>query len=676
MSEKYLYSNEVSVSFNHESIHHDFDFFHISTSEKYIKGGASFLDMEEIQVLSIQFESGKSFYLMLSKNTMLRTELIRILNEKEGGKNLSLKAVSSTKLPEHILTQLFLNALSNPSDERLSFNNLSGKLLCFRSSWLDKKEDNFIWGLQCLEVKVGEDRCLRLTARKLSSLALKKYMKFEKRKLQDYPQYELSFNGLTLKRVSNDKKDRKENFIIKPLDGERGGISFLDFSNLESFTSTKVGVLYDVIKALHKKFGNYLQLDFKKYEIDEVLECRRKSLDEYKEIVKEEFINLGLHIVDEVQTETSLEYLRDVSAEIKKIIPELQCSFGKKLSGKKFNLCYIHDKDFYEEEDAHNKKKEDYSIQHITVENFNPKTTAVIQNLLKELIIKRDLNHNRLTIVDWKRYGFHSDWIFGMESDKDYYFMRIHPDGSFKIEKLELNLFTFSEFNTYMEYFGVEKERKKDGTRVIGLIKDEDGNVNLIRETNKYSLPNFLEIGDILENVAREGKFLGRDLIEWLKKVIDLTEKKGVKEELELILIKIDEKKEYKKKEILELIKGRNAKKEVVSFIFENTGEMLYSYLRGEAERKEYFSGNIDINYIEDGSRAIYSVGDIGSGMNTSIERASLIREIEVTEGSELFFKKLLPLMEVSFVRYGMLTVLPFPFKYLREFILKEKMLF
>lgn len=33
---------------------------------------------------------------------------------------------------------------------------------------------------------------------------------------------------------------------------------------------------------------------------------------------------------------------------------------------------------------------------------------------------------------------------------------------------------------------------------------------------------------------------------------------------------------------------------------------------------------------------------------------------------------ELLPLMGVEFVRYGMLTVVPFPFKYLREYIVKE----
>lgn len=98
------------------------------------------------------------------------------------------------------------------------------------------------------------------------------------------------------------------------------------------------------------------------------------------------------------------------------------------------------------------------------------------------------------------------------------------------------------------------------------------------------------------------------------------------------------------------------------------------AYLRGEEERREYLSGNIDINYFDyDDTHAKYSVGEIGNGMKYTIERASVVREIQAVEGSKLIFKKVLPLMGVEFVRYGMLTVVPFPFKYLREYIVKEE---
>lgn len=59
--------------------------------------------------------------------------------------------------------------------------------------------------------------------------------------------------------------------------------------------------------------------------------------------------------------------------------------------------------------------------------------------------------------------------------------------------------------------------------------------------------------------------------------------------------------------------------------------------------------------------------------MKYTIERAGVVREIQAVEGSKLIIKKVLPLMGVEFVRYGMLTVVPFPFKYLREYILKKE---
>ena len=55
--------------------------------------------------------------------------------------------------------------------------------------------------------------------------------------------------------------------------------------------------------------------------------------------------------------------------------------------------------------------------------------------------------------------------------------------------------------------------------------------------------------------------------------------------------------------------------------------------------------------------------------MKYSMERACVIREVEAVADSKLIFNDVLPLMGVEFVRNGMLTVTPFPFKYLREYI-------
>ena len=371
-----------------------------------------------------------------------------------------------------------------------------------------------------------------------------------------------------------------------------------------------------------------------------------------------------------------LEYLQRMLQDINKIIPEAKCSVGKRLSKKKLNVRYIHDKSFYSdsEVDPHQESMEDYVVQHITVENFKHQSSAAVYNILKELVIKKDIAIGKITLVDWSQYGYKADWLFGVVVDGTYYFMTIHPDGSFKIEALKRNLFTMTEYDKYMDYFGLNEENKNDYRGVIGLVKDAEGNINLIKDTNMYSMPDYTAMGDVLKNVASEGRFPGKDVVTWLRLVMDTTDKIKVHAELDIVIPHIDVNAEYTKANVMGLFKGITTKKEVVRYVFENTGIMLYAYLRGEEERREYLSGNIDINYFDyDDTHAKYSVGEIGNGMKYTIERASVVREIQAVEGSKLIFKKVLPLMGVEFVRYGMLTVVPFPFKYLREYIVKEE---
>ena len=240
------------------------------------------------------------------------------------------------------------------------------------------------------------------------------------------------------------------------------------------------------MNALHDEFGKYIRVKFKQYSIDEVLEYKRAPLELYKDIVKKEVLNSGINIVDVVHSETSEDYLQDVADGINKIIPEAKCSVGKRLSKKKLNVRYIHDKSFYSdsEVDPHQESMEDYVVQHITVEKFKHQSSAAVYNILKELVIKKDIATGKITLVDWSQYGYKADWLFGVVVDGTYYFMTIHPDGSFKIEALKRNLFTMTEYDKYMDYFGLNEENKNDYRGVIGLVKDAEGNINLIKDTN------------------------------------------------------------------------------------------------------------------------------------------------------------------------------------------------
>ena len=92
--------------------------------------------------------------------------------------------------------------------------------------------------------------------------------------------------------------------------------------------------------------------------------------------------------------------------------------------------------------------------------------------------------------------------------------------------------------------------------------------------------------------------------------------------------------------------------------------------LRSKQKEDELLTACLDIKYMSiNDKKARYFVGTIGEGMQQKISDACPIREIEANESDPLFFDELLPLMNITFVRNGQLTVLPFPFKYLREWV-------
>ena len=88
---------------------------------------------------------------------------------------------------------------------------------------------------------------------------------------------------------------------------------------------------------------------------------------------------------------------------------------------------------------------------------------------------------------------------------------------------------------------------------------------------------------------------------------------------------------------------------------------------RSKVARDEFLSGVVDINLYENNS--YYSVGIKGNGMNTKIIRAPHLYKVEVLSGENVMEKILLTL-SVTFVKYKSFTVLPYPVKYLKEYIL------
>ena len=94
--------------------------------------------------------------------------------------------------------------------------------------------------------------------------------------------------------------------------------------------------------------------------------------------------------------------------------------------------------------------------------------------------------------------------------------------------------------------------------------------------------------------------------------------------------------------------------------------------LRNADFRDECLVESTDINWIPfSDTDWLYYVGEIGYGMRTNVPTASVVRRVHVVKGVQ-FMDRLIGTLDVAFVRNRRSTVLPFPFKYLREYANRE----
>ena len=79
-------------------------------------------------------------------------------------------------------------------------------------------------------------------------------------------------------------------------------------------------------------------------------------------------------------------------------------------------------------------------------------------------------------------------------------------------------------------------------------------------------------------------------------------------------------------------------------------------------------AGVVDINWYRIDEQNYYSVGIKGNGMNTKIIRAPHLYKVDVLSGKNVV-GQILETLSVLFVKYKSFTVLPYPIKYLNEYI-------
>ncbi|CAI3302926.1 hypothetical protein CIRMBP1314_00032 [Enterococcus cecorum] len=339
----------------------------------------------------------------------------------------------------------------------------------------------------------------------------------------------------------------------------------------------------------------------------------------------------------------------------------------KHLNKKGMNIVYIHQKKYYaarfqDDSYVHNPS---YLIQHLTVEDFDESKEVILKNIVKELLIKKDIENQRLSLFNWQQLAYANPWIFFIKESKNsekYFVMKIWPNGSF-----EMSEFTY-DYNQYAEILSPNN--------VEGLIINQYDQINVIKKTDQYSLQAFPKIRKIYKEIESNPKYPINDLLEILTKVKKtaktealITEILGVEDYLRNLNTT-----EISQQYFVQKLHHKTLKQKVNDYFVMNYQRHLFPYFRNQQNKSEIYRGSLDIHYWKiDEKRAQYCVGEKSKNPKQKMDKGVIIREVQAIGDAPVFFDELLPLMDVDFVRLGSLTVLPFPFKYLREYAKKYK---
>jgi len=513
------------------------------------------------------------------------------------------------------------------------------------------------------------------------------------------PQYAVHGGRGVLRRVFDDDTESKDNTKLYIRCGEyrkRASVPFLDFSGRERFAASRAGIYQRFLERVRDELAAYVKITLVPKEPSEVRAFSGWKMNKpgYLDELAE---GDAFHIADRIGNAASGKLAAGLKKTFSRVCAHTPVTEGKEDRPDALNFRIVHNAPWYEEHGEHDEYLPFEGVavrQHLTLEEMLDEKESLslpaVRTIIKEALIKRDLQRGRITLFDWTALRFPDEWIFGIAGETrgmgkkrevlDARFMIVKPDGAFEMKRVPARIGLEDEYQRYI--LTMQEALATDWTkdRVFEGLVARNGSVNCIYRSEEITLPDLDGIARILDEAGDElpeGKKTGSELaallVKFQKGIALSAEGKhsGRIESLKRTLLDRDTE-TITKKELRRNINEHLGKTGMLPQAFrrylldEHGIRLVFPRSRESVER--LLPALCEIKYFEEGkNRACYFVGEKGQGIKRTVKSACHIREVEAVEGSDLLFRDILPTMDVDFVRTGQSTVVPFVFKYLRE---------
>jgi hypothetical protein len=253
------------------------------------------------------------------------------------------------------LAQILLNSLASPQTEKFSYCNLTGKL--FVISEKPNKKDNC---LDVAKITITKDYLLQIKIVRFRPLA-----SIKSQKAQSKPRYLFEPTTNTLKRTFDNKSNPKLTYIQKGIKNKKASRTFLDFSNLEKFNTSRAGIFCDIMSKIKTNLSEYMEVSFSSREIkrsEDSLAIQSKFVQNEK-YMKKQLEGQTIHIVNLIKDQESLDLAKLLIIKIKEellakyVTDETLITEGERDKKNALNIRIIHNQDYYKNPEADEYKK-------------------------------------------------------------------------------------------------------------------------------------------------------------------------------------------------------------------------------------------------------------------------------------------------------------------------------
>lgn len=450
-------------------------------------------------------------------------------------------------------------------------------------------------------------------------------------------------------------------------------VNSLDIHDIQGFENSKCGMLHQFYIDVDLHLNDYVQL----HPIDLDNEQMANTYSDFlsQDYIRNLYNDLGVHLIDRVNDSSSKKMIDLIVSKLKD--RGIDNIYHEK--GKQFNIALIHNQKYCKNNKIPDQHVSDLNFQHITYETCIARDNAIdvgdniVDRILMELLIKRDIANRSISIYHW-------DWdkpveYVTRESERrdnkritKYFLLSVFPDGSMDYHKIEDD--TSKLYQRYESVF----TNYKSSVYEPELLISTPGHQVLISDSKMMVLPDLKEL-DFRLNAYRKDKEISKSkLTHLLNSFVETNEE--YREEIEHIL-KCLNKNTYQYQEVVRRV--TKAGNPPLMNLATSLGRKFVKYCRDtsrvvfnpclKSDVVKVFQHIYTLKDGEDPKKLYYYVGK-KEPMKFTLVNACHIRRITVLEGAldDDFKKFIFDQLSVNFIRNNDYTVVPFLRKYIEEF--------